>query len=424
MKGMTKALALLVVLGAVAPAWAIPSNYFDVNTLYAIEGNGNRAQISEAAPAEVEVSGWVDGLWPTGTPATGVYKMDGNQNVWASLTFSASGTPGVNSPRGARQFNLGKDNLGYPVIQEVDYANVIQREMYLGRVAGSGASFDATGATIFGNIRYNSVRNTLLVPVSHNGGAPDGSNIGVQRSYIYEFALPDSPLYTGCNGVGETLGATLMETYDLGADYMTGYASGVVGSAGHVTIGADGKVYFKSQASDVLSFSGAGAAIPGGVTTGPTTVVTNALLNAINNGTNSLDNQWESVTYRPLDNSLVVMQRKTGSTTPYPQVVGWNLTTNSGSLLYPNPWITGSSQFRGQLNGFTDPMTGYVWMVSTQSQNQTGGIKRLGTDNATTVWLTGTTVVSMYDAASPTPEPATLTLLSLGLVFLRRRRVV
>jgi hypothetical protein len=166
-------------------------------------------------------------------------------------------------------------------------------------------------------------------------------------------------------------------------------------------------VYFRKPIADtsVYSFSTAGGAIPGGTTTSPTLVVTGADL------TTAAGNQianWQSAIYRPVSNSLLNLQRKTGGGGNSPFMVDYDLDTGTATRIEAYTW------YRGQENGSLDPETGAIWIASQNWHDpfdmtgggKGGGVRKYDVDGTLTPWDTDFNLsIKTFDVAVPPPGP-------------------
>ncbi len=130
-------------------------------------------------------------------------------------------------------------------------------------------------------------------------------------------------------------------------------------------------------------------------------VVTSATLNAAAGTTLG---QWQSAIYRPVSNSLVNLQRKTGSAAPSPAMVDYSLTTSTATL------IPGSTGIRGQQNGSLDAATGDIWIASQNFPSANGSAWKYtaGTPGVLIHWDTLSADDGgrlLFDIAVPPPGP-------------------
>jgi hypothetical protein len=361
---------LLAILAT--PALGAVSNGFDSDLIYALWGGANTPLDVLLTHSKLTVvstdDNWVEVGEPTNTAASGTFW--GHQFI--SLTFSCSPTAGANTLAGYRLFYLGRErspdfDTYRPILVEVDSGSPPQklREAYIGNIVCGNKSFcGASNVQNWPNVnlRYNTKNNTLMVGISHNGAGTGG----ILHGYIYEFTLPDSPVGTGLGSPDELLGITLMETYD------TGFIGDLDASGGvNINVAPDGTVYSRQPVgtTNVYSFSTAGGATLDGtnVTSNPTLVVTGAALTtAAGNGIYN----WQSAIYRPVSNSLVNLQRKTGGSGNAPVVVDYDLDTGTASV------IAGSTWYRGQHNGVLDAATGDIWIASQNLPSLGGGARK------------------------------------------------
>jgi hypothetical protein len=399
---------------SVVPAWAVTSNGFDSDLIYVLHSGDASTEdptdilYSHSKLTQVSsTDNWLEVGTPANTATSGTFY--GHQFV--SLTFSCSPTAGLNTPAGYRLFYLGRerspDFLTYrPILVEVGLRGdppVLEelREVYVGRIVMGDKDFGGTGVSVQfwsrGNLRYNPTNNTLMWAISHNGTGTAGTLHG----YIYEFTLPDSPEGTGVGSPDETQGCTLMETYDTGI-------TGTDAEGGfNINVAPNGTVYFRKPiaSTNVYSFSTAGGATPGGTTTNPTMVVTGAdLTTAAGNGIGN----WQSAIYRPVSNSLVNLQRKTGGTGNSPFIVDYDLDTGMATRIEAYTW------YRGQENGSLDPETGAIWIASQNwydpgdmtGGGKGGGVRKYDIDGTLTAWDTEFALsIKTFDVAVPPGGP-------------------
>ncbi len=427
---MRRCLATTGVLSLIlaSSAFAVVSNGFDSDYVYVLEGGANAPTNKlykhlKANPV-ITADPWISVNAPTGTATSGAF----SGVFLTSLTFSNSGKAGAHTPSGFRLFYLGKSNAvntgnnpGFPIIVEVDSSTppVKLREFYVGRAVNGNADFGAaTFVNSFPlvNLRYNAKNNTLMVGVSHDGIGTGG----VAHIYIYELSLPDSPVGTGVGSPDELQGVTLMETYDTGitgADAVqfnpptSGTQTG--GGGVNLNVSPDGTLYFRNQITDVFTFpSTAGGYTPGGTTSGPTTPpgLTNVALNAktatLGLAQIGAEGQWQSVLYRPANNSLVNLQRKTGAGSPVPVILGYDVSTQALSLIggtgtASNPG-TSTDAMRGQHNECLDTGTGDIWIAGQSLPGSgNGGTWKYDAGGTLTKWDTQVGGLSVFDVAVP-----------------------
>lgn len=422
---MLKGLKGAVVLLAMMPAavLGLVSNGFDSDYVYVLEGGANaptdRLQRHLKTTQVTTDDPWISQGTPTGTATSGTFTAQ----FFTSLAFSNAQRAGVNTPAGYRLFYLGKNTngatgatVGVPIILEVDSNNVKLREFYVGRAVNGNADFGGTSVSSFplANLRYNARNNTLMVGIAHNGIGTGGT----MHLYLYELSLPDSPAGTGVGSPQELQGVTLMETYDTGitgadATNYSGTGATQTGGGGvNLNVSPDGAVFFRNQLTDVFMFpSTAGGYTPGGTTTGPTTPpgLTNVALNAktatLGLAQIGTEGQWQSVLYRPADNSLINLQRKVAIGSPVPVILSYDMTTQALTLVgTTGTGTTTNDAVRGQHNESLDTGTGDIWIAAQSLPGSgNGGAWKYAADGTLTKWdtLGAGLGLQLFDIAVP-----------------------
>jgi hypothetical protein len=343
-----------------------------------------------------------------------------------TMTFSASSTPGVNTPAGARMFTAsGFDRSGDGkaddiVVREYDAAGNELRRSYLYTAFGGYLAPDLSKPLMIGTLRYNSVNNTLVV--SANPGNKTGTS--GTPSKAWEFQLPD---WASSGGVtGGTV--TPVHTYTLLSNYKNRTC---------IDVAPDGTMYatgynYGSGTSGRSSISSS-STIPGD----PQFDVNTVLLDGVtyfNNTGDTQHYQLSAIAWRQMDapdNTPEILTCNESTTTLY-QPYAWRFNISGvGGGPYPilarvgtpGADIAPACNRRRGIRAQRDPLTGEVFMVGNDGGPEAGVLQVRSILPRNTGSMVFDPNLAIVDAASPAPEPATLLLLALGLMpMLRRRR--